>query len=1103
MSQITVLRSILLCIAALLLCQGLFGAGKNRDGEIYLEPGTVYRITEKWYFKPDDRMEYADPAIGLDGWILRRVNDPTPWREFPSLSDEGSLAWYRINVSVSRPEETAMFLYPHKRGAQIYLNGELVTETRPFLPDGSTPPIIGKPEMIRLSSCHLLRGMNVIAIRTGSLDGWGGFMNDIYIGQLRALKHRWMGYTIWHISISFIGLFLFLFFFMHFYQRKMELYNIHYSLMCLGLCLWSLGFSGLALYILDYQAVFILCSYVGALSVGIFYTLFMHSFFNIKKGVVAWIFVAFYTFHIVFVAGEFVFTGRILTYNSYLYDLFINSILLLNIYILAINIRAVKLGLDNAWQILAGNIVYMISLTYSILVFLSIIYSDPIVMEGFFTMNIIFVYSLANRYARVHRELEKAHNELLVLDSMKDDFLAMTSHEIRTPLHGIMGIAETLLNGRNQVRETGQREQISLILDGAERLNELVGEILDFSKLRAEKVDLYLQSVELDKTILSVTSLMEGIAENKNIVIQTDIERGLPPIYADRKRIEQVLINIVGNAVKYTDQGRIVVSASQHDERVVVTVEDTGRGIEDDRLSRIWNPYEQGGDPDTSNTGGTGLGLPIAKYLVELHGGTIGAESYPGRGSTFYVEFPLTLSEGLSGIARAEYGGDLNENGSIMHGHGSVPALPDMPDRTGRNTQEQILVVDDDPMNLLLLNNFLSDQGYRVITAETGPECLKFIEAQRPNLVILDLMLPGMSGYDVMKQIRDRYVNEFIPVIMVTAKNQTEDMIKGFLFGCNDFLNKPFNLRELLMRVQNQLVLRNLLVLEREFSSNLAQEKEKLEMSVVDRSRVLRDNVKKLSNWESVIVEDLKFSLTFLEKLMINHVESDSLEYSVHYDPLLQIGGDVYSVYEYREGRVRVFLADATGHGINASLNSITIMTEYNLMRDLDLSPGEIVSRMNNRFCTGLRDYSIIFTCCIADIDLNEGTMVLASAGHPAQFCFTPDGSMHECIPKGPLIGLMDELEYEEMRIDFPAGSTMVMYTDGLVDEFSESRSYTGKEKRKFRDDQYFREVLRKFHSMGNTDKMSAQIKTDMKGKYRKLRKDDDDITLIILRRKG
>ena len=1076
----------------------------EKDGMVRLKNDEVSRISQKWHFMPGDSPLYAKPGISMKGWTFRSINDPSPWQEFETLSQEGSIAWYRLDVYVDEVQNLGLLLSHHKRGAQIYLNGTLIHETRPFSPDGSTPPIIGKPVTITLSACGIRKGINCIAIRTASMDNWGGFMNELHIGPEDKINLYWILYLFRYITLASISLFLSMFFAMHYFQRKTEKYYLHYSGLSLGACAWILGFSGLGLFLFDYQLSFIMFSYVGAMCVGIFSIMFIHSFFNIRRGLTANIFIGFYIMHVLALLGEYLFTGSIKYYNRYLYDIFIQSFLLNIIYVLVINISALKKGYDNAKRILAGNLIYALGMVHSILVFLSLLYTDSYVLESFFVMTLFFASSLAARFARLHADLETSHAELLVLDSMKDDFLAMTSHEIRTPLHGIMGIAEMLLNGKNPVKESGHRENISLIMSGLERLNILVREILDFSRLKAGKVDLFMGSVEMDKIILSIVSLMNSIAENSDIMLKTDIDENLPAIIADKKRIEQILINLIGNALKYTEKGEVVVGASAVDDNVLVYVKDTGRGIDKDMVSKIWNPYEQAGNPDTRTAGGTGLGLPITKYLVELHSGAIWVESVTGVGSTFYFQIPVTPTKNHNAITKTSPSGSEKEDTDRLLNTGNAPvAVSDVVPPGAGNNMETILVVDDDSMNLLMLGNFLTEHGYRVLKAGTGPEGMKLIEEQRPHLMILDLMLPGMSGYDVMKQIRDRYLNEFIPVIMVTAKNQTEDMIKGFLFGCNDFLSKPFNLRELLMRVQNQLVLRNILVLEREFSANLAQEKEKLEMSVVDRSRVLRDNVKKLSNWESVIVEDLKFSLTFLEKLMINHVESDSLEYSVHYDPLLQIGGDVYSVYEYREGRVRVFLADATGHGINASLNSITIMTEYNLMRDLDLSPGEIVSRMNNRFCTGLRDYSIIFTCCIADIDLNEGTMVLASAGHPAQFCFTPDGSMHECIPKGPLIGLMDNLKYEEMRIDFPEGSTMVMYTDGLVDEFSESRSYTGEEKRKVRDDKYFRDILRKLHSMDNTETISAEIKTGMKGKYLKLRKDDDDITLIILRRKG
>jgi len=495
-----------------------------------------------------------------------------------------------------------------------------------------------------------------------------------------------------------------------------------------------------------------------------------------------------------------------------------------------------------------------------------------------------------------------------------------------------------------------------------------VGEILDFSKLRSNKAELFLGDVKLDEVVPSVVSLSSGLLGNKEIKLRTEIEDDLPVIVGDKQRLEQVFLNVIGNAVKFTESGEILIKVFKDEVSVHISVRDTGCGIDYLNLERIWKPYEQSESADIRRAGGTGLGLPIAKYLVELHGGGIWAESRKNGGSTFHIVLPIETPKEIAGISLESYDDErsvtplyVQEDINTFLTRNDMPAKV----RETRSHESSILVVDDDTINLHLMKKILEKQGYYVRTAEDGYHALEIIDHEKPGLILLDLMLPGMSGYDVMVQLNQKYADYFIPVIMVTAKNQLEDMVKGFVFGCNDYLTKPFNPKELLVRVQNQLVMKNIFDMERDMHDQLATAKEELEVSLLERSRMFRNAVGKMRNWESIITEDLKISKNFIAKMMSREIKSDSLEFAVHYDPLLEIGGDLYDIYEYKDNRIRIFLADATGHGINASLNSIAIMSEYNLIKDSAMSPAEILSTLNQNFCNPHGGNKTGFSCCI------------------------------------------------------------------------------------------------------------------------------------------
>jgi signal transduction histidine kinase/serine phosphatase RsbU (regulator of sigma subunit) len=748
----------------------------------------------------------------------------------------------------------------------------------------------------------------------------------------------------------------------------------------------------------------------------------------------------------------------------------------------------------------------LIYLTTGFLWYLTVSDIPDLTAEGFFFMTVVFAAALTTRFAQVHTDLEKAHGDLLVLDRMKDDFMATTSHELRTPLHGIIGMVQSLLEApAGRELSAQQKYDVELIQKSAQRRNRLVSEILDFSRLRAEKADLFLGPIRPGEIIQSIVSLVRKTAGEKNLEISARVEPDIPDIIADRERFGQIVLNLLENAIKYTDRGRVLVTAGPHDDGILVTVRDTGRGIARDRLENIWNPYEQPESPDHSGREGSGLGLAITKYLVELHNGLIWADSIPGEGTSFHFTMPKEPAAkamdhpGLMEIPDVRVTADPEPAEPAAPAPGDT-ASPRKTEEDGRK-KELILVVDDDRVNIHILKRILSAQGYDILTSETGPEALAILDNHFPGLILLDLMLPGMSGYDVMTEIRNRHNEAFIPVIMLTAKNQLEDMVKGFVLGCNDYLVKPFNTRELLVRVENQLVMKNIFDTERQVRMDLDSEKKKLESSLLERSHRFSESVSRLKEWETIISQDLKLSQSFIEKLMSPGVDCDSLDIALHYDPLITIGGDLYDVHKLSDNVIRIFLADATGHGINASMNSITILTEYSMIRDRSVPPREILEHLNRRFCGELSQYGIVFTCCLADIDLEEGLLRFTSAGHPMQYCLDPDGNLLKCWPRRPIIGLFPDISYEEIKLDFPPGAELILFTDGLIEGFSGQSARQSDENRRVRDEELLRNLLVEKHGMQDTKELCSHIVGSMKGDCRKMRADDDDVTLMVVRR--
>lgn len=395
---------------------------------------------------------------------------------------------------------------------------------------------------------------------------------------------------------------------------------------------------------------------------------------------------------------------------------------------------------------------------------------------------------VARRYSNAFLAMRRQAEELRRIDRVKDDFLANTSHELRTPLHGIIGIAESILVRDASRLPEGTRGDLDAIVASAARLTRLVDDILDFSKLRHGDLAPRRQPVSLDESIRRVLPHFQSAVARKGVVLRAEVPPDTPLVLADAARVDQILFNLVGNAVKFTDRGEIVVAVRVRDDRAELEVRDTGAGISPGDRERIFEAFEQGSGSDR---GGTGLGLSITRHLVELQGGSIGVESEPGVGSVFRVALPL-VPEGGAPARPVDVGPNLLQ--SI-----EAPPRPSVsPDRTDAAT---ILVVDDEPLNLRILRNHLEVEGHRVVCLEGGADILAHIETERPALVLLDAMMPGKDGFETCTEIRTRYPASELPVVFVTARNRMDDLLRGYSVGGDDYIPKPFLREELVARV--------------------------------------------------------------------------------------------------------------------------------------------------------------------------------------------------------------------------------------------------------------------------------------------------------------
>lgn len=375
--------------------------------------------------------------------------------------------------------------------------------------------------------------------------------------------------------------------------------------------------------------------------------------------------------------------------------------------------------------------------------------------------------------------------ELIARERCQEEALALACHELRTPLQGMAGLAQALADGVNGPLNEMARRDLGLIALGALRLGRLIDGLIDLARLKYDNLALHRQNLDLHLLVQAVLVLLRPKLGDKSVTLHNRVPEGLVA-NADPDRLQQILLNLVDNALRFTDQGEIGVTAVLFGRDLEIAVADTGTGIEAGRLETLFGGGAAG---DKTRVDSPGLGLPLTHRLVQLHGGSIEVQSQPGRGTVFRVLLP---------------GAGEAEPAAVKPSASSAALLSDMQPRTElwpSGGGAHILIVDDDPLTLRALHQTLALRDYRVTCTTEAAQALADVEKGDLDLVILDLKMARLSGCDTCRQIRLKYRAEELPVLILSAASRLEDQLAAFDAGANDYLIKPAANELLLARV--------------------------------------------------------------------------------------------------------------------------------------------------------------------------------------------------------------------------------------------------------------------------------------------------------------
>ncbi|GBF76825.1 histidine kinase [Paenibacillus sp. 598K] len=409
-------------------------------------------------------------------------------------------------------------------------------------------------------------------------------------------------------------------------------------------------------------------------------------------------------------------------------------------------------------------------------------------------MNIL----LAIRYTHAFEQSERLSLQLIELNQLKDEFLLNTSHEIKTPLHGAMNMISHVLQDEEGQLSDRQKQQLWLVKDTSMRLSMLIHDLIDVTRLKHGQLRLRLTAVDVRVTVQMVCEMMQFELTGKSVRFDNQVTEGVL-VLADENRLRQVLYNLVYNAIRHTEHGSIRIFSSVSGQTVAISVEDTGTGIAKERREAIFTYWEQSARPmPEDGYTGMGIGLYISRKLVEQMGGAIGvAWSELGRGTR--MTFTLPLAE--ASASRQEMAAASERMQRIAYPDESL-------DITGEH-EHTVLIVDDEASNIHTLLGLLRQHRYNVLTAFSAREAMDKLSLHPSvDLIILDVMMPGMSGIELCRTLRSHHSILDLPILFATVKDTPQDIALGFQAGANDYVTKPFEGETLIARVQTLIAMK-------------------------------------------------------------------------------------------------------------------------------------------------------------------------------------------------------------------------------------------------------------------------------------------------------
>jgi len=796
-----------------------FNTSPVQDGVLSLqdwnsEEDTVIELNGAWEFYPDELIN-PNPSHNVFAFyqdIREEIKVPGEWNTRLENGGPHGVGTYRVLIDVPKDGTYGIKVNSIRNSSEIYINGKEVGSAGN--PSESKEDFIYDNRKYTVYGESVNRQLEIVVLVANLTYYTGGIVHPVKFGTSENISAKNELDRLIEVVIITGFMLMGIIHFFTFIQRKKYIYELFFTLFCIALGLYTSMLNEYLFFIIfpgfdakeQTRLQVLLIHFV----VLFFLLVVFHLFKQYAKKKTVVVLSSILCVQILIYGTSNPVLEQIKQLSMPIRQILIVAVLAICFaYIFFILMKAFLKKREDAEYLLLTVTTFM---CYGLLLGLEFLLEID-VKSTLSALCLLMIFSLSlmmsHRYQVAFKRVEGLSEELLLYDRLKDEFLVKTSHELSTPLHGIINLSKSLMEGIEGPLRRQQQENVILIHNVGKRLASIVEDLLFVSNIKDGDMRTVARPVNINivEEVLAEMSFL--VSPMQQVSLVNNASNNLPLIYIDEQKLKQVFFNLIYNAIKYTNHGSITIDAKVKGTQMHVSVTDTGKGMAKEQLELIFSTFYQIESSKSGDAKGLGLGLSITKSIIESSGGSISVSSEIGEGSCFTFTVPLASRQQIMEQKKSE---DLMwSEQKIIPEITEVDQLQAASVISTKETEAKpytILVIDDEPANLKVLINMIHSLQYNVIAASSGKEALAIIKKESIDLIIMDLMMPNMSGFELSQTIREEYGLVELPIIILTAAGKSSNLVYSFQVGANDFLQKPVNLDELKARVESLLLMK-------------------------------------------------------------------------------------------------------------------------------------------------------------------------------------------------------------------------------------------------------------------------------------------------------